>query len=297
MGAGYAMRVAATHPERVRGLILIGPAVDIGTPRDPDLAREYDLPFDVPLDRDDGWAKYNAHYWRRDWMGFAEFFFGEMFNEPHSTKQIEDTVGWSLETDPEVLIAAEAVDFLDPPAAFGADGSEPNGLAFARRIACPSLVIHGTNDAIVRPAIGRHLAELLGADLVLLGGSGHAPNGSRPGQGQPVDPRVRRVAGGRPVSAMADTVRPLADDGGRARLPDRSDIAVADDGVRLAFDVYGDGEPTIVLLPSAPIVHSRQWKAQIPFLSRSYRVVAYRRPGQRPFRSPASTQPPTTTTG
>jgi len=31
---------------------------------------------------------------------FLEFFFGRMFTEPHSTKQIEDCVGWGLETDP-----------------------------------------------------------------------------------------------------------------------------------------------------------------------------------------------------
>ncbi len=64
-------------------------------------------------------------------------------------------------------------------------------------------------------------------------------------------------------------------DSGRARLPDRSDLAVASDGVRLAYDVYGHGDPTIVLLPSAPIIHSRQWKAQVPFLSRHWRVVTY----------------------
>ena len=64
-------------------------------------------------------------------------------------------------------------------------------------------------------------------------------------------------------------------DSGRARLPDRSGFAVADDGVRLAYDVYGRGDPTIVLLPSAPIVHSRQWKAQVPYLSRYWRVVTY----------------------
>ena len=29
----------------------------------------------------------------------------QMFPEPHSTKQIEDTTGWGLETTPEVLIA------------------------------------------------------------------------------------------------------------------------------------------------------------------------------------------------
>ena len=77
------------------------------------------------------------------------------------------------------------------------------------------------------------------------------------------------------MSASVDTLRTLADDGGRARMPDRTGVAVAGDGVRLAYDVYGDGDPTIVLLPSAPIVHARQWKAQIPYLSRHYRVVAF----------------------
>ena len=77
------------------------------------------------------------------------------------------------------------------------------------------------------------------------------------------------------MRAIVGTPRTLADDGGRACLPDRTGVAVADDGVRLAYDVYGTGEPTIVLLPSAPIVHARQWKAQIPYLSRHYRVVAF----------------------
>ena len=55
------------------------------------------------LDTDEGWAKYNRHYWRRDYRGFLEFFFGQVFTEPHSTKQIEDCVGWALDTTPETL--------------------------------------------------------------------------------------------------------------------------------------------------------------------------------------------------
>ena len=53
----------------------------------------------------EGWAKYNRHYWLRDYRGFLEFFFGEIFPEPHSTKQIEDGVAWGLDTTPETLIA------------------------------------------------------------------------------------------------------------------------------------------------------------------------------------------------
>ena len=55
--------------------------------------------WDDELDTDEGWAKYNRHYWLRDYQGFLEFFFSTMFTEPHSTKPIEDGVGWGLETD------------------------------------------------------------------------------------------------------------------------------------------------------------------------------------------------------
>ena len=38
---------------------------------------------------------------------FLEFFFSQMFTEPHSTKPIEDCVGWGLETDAETLVATQ----------------------------------------------------------------------------------------------------------------------------------------------------------------------------------------------
>ena len=61
----------------------------------------------------------------------------------------------------------------------------------------------------------------------------------------------------------------------RAREPDITGVAASPDGVRIAYEVFGRGDPTIVLLPSAPIVHARQWKGQVPYLSRTRRVVAY----------------------
>jgi hypothetical protein len=48
----------------------------------------------------------------------------------------------------------------------------------------------------------------------------------------------------------------------RAREPDREGF-VDRDGVKLHYEVFGDGEPTLMLVPSNPIVHSRQWKAQV----------------------------------
>ena len=47
------------------------------------------------------------------------------------------------------------------------------------------------------------------------------------------------------------------------------------DGVRLFYEVYGHGEPTFLLLPTWSLIHSRFWKAQIPYLARHHRVVTF----------------------
>ena len=45
------------------------------------------------------------------------------------------------------------------------------------------------------------------------------------------------------------------------------------DGVRAGYSLYGSGEPAILLLTSWAIVHARQWKAQVPYLARRFRVI------------------------
>ena len=47
----------------------------------------------------------NAVHWREEYPEFAEWFISRCLPEPHSTKAIEDGVGWALDTDPETLIA------------------------------------------------------------------------------------------------------------------------------------------------------------------------------------------------
>src|SRR4026208_2094966 len=49
----------------------------------------------------------------------------------------------------------------------------------------------------------------------------------------------------------------------RARYPDESGY-VERDGVNLYYEVYGSGEPTVFLLPTWSIIHSRHWKEQPP---------------------------------
>ena len=60
----------------------------------------------------------------------------------------------------------------------------------------------------------------------------------------------------------------------RARYPDEEGY-VERDGVRVFYEVYGTGEPTVLLLPTWSIIHSRHWKAQIPYLARHFRVLTF----------------------
>ncbi len=161
-GAGWALLLAAEHPQRVDSAIFICPAVPLGEP----VAGRQSFDWAEQLDTDEGWAKYNRHYWVRDYRGFLEFFFAQVFTEPHSTKAIEDCVGWGLSTTPETLAATVQGEELDAETA----------LALARRLRCPTLVIQGSADAVTGPGRGRGLAEATGAELVVLEGSGHAPH-------------------------------------------------------------------------------------------------------------------------
>ena len=58
----------------------------------------------------------------------------------------------------------------------------------------------------------------------------------------------------------------------RAREPDRQGY-VERDGVRIAYESFGDGETTVLFPPVDTIVDSRVWKGQVPYLSQHFRVV------------------------
>lgn len=47
------------------------------------------------------------------------------------------------------------------------------------------------------------------------------------------------------------------------------------DGVEIHYERYGHGSPTIMLLPTWSLLHSRCWKMQIPFLARHYQVITF----------------------
>jgi pimeloyl-ACP methyl ester carboxylesterase len=166
LGAQRGLLLANAHPERVLGAIFVGPSYGGGGEPLPERV----VPWEDELDTDEGWAKYNKHYWLRDYRGFVDFFFDRLFVEPHSTKQIEDCVGWALETTPEMLVAAQYAATLEPDEA----------RELARRVRCPVLVVHGTADRIASWTRGAALAEHTGGSLVLVEGGGHAPHARDP---------------------------------------------------------------------------------------------------------------------
>jgi predicted glycosyltransferase len=160
--------LAAEHPERVAGIVFIGPSLPL-PPAPPRAGAEQEF---LTLREDyDGWEKYNSHYWRENYEQFLEFFFSQIFNEPHSTKQREDALSYGLESDAEILIATQlGRRFPD----------EASVREIVPRVRCPVLVLHGSEDAVRPHGSGETLARIAGGTFVTLEGCGHGPHARDP---------------------------------------------------------------------------------------------------------------------
>jgi pimeloyl-ACP methyl ester carboxylesterase/predicted glycosyltransferase len=167
-GGMLASVLGAHHPDRVAGAVLIGTQASIG-PGNPAYAPAN---FQAERERFEGWEKYNKRYWMQDYPDFASFFLGNVFSEKHSTKQLEDGVGWACETDAEVLVRTVEARGLAP--------SYDVGEAMYAKIKCPLLIIHGDDDRIVPLGRAQAVAKATGAELVVLKGAGHAPQARFP---------------------------------------------------------------------------------------------------------------------
>jgi pimeloyl-ACP methyl ester carboxylesterase/predicted glycosyltransferase len=178
-GAQRGMLVAAEHPERVAGIVFIGPM----TP----LSRLHSLPQRFMFHRlgralsqkppltTRGLGKFNLAYWRGDGYGdFVEWWAKRMLTERRSTKQIEDSIAWSHDTDGRTVAAS----FLGALAARGRRGQ----IALAKRVRCPVLVIHGTDDKVTPYPDGKALAKITGGRLETVEGAGHLPHARKPVQ-------------------------------------------------------------------------------------------------------------------
>jgi hypothetical protein len=52
----------------------------------------------------------------------------------------------------------------------------------------------------------------------------------------------------------------------RAAMP-ADEGYVEHEGVKIGYEVFGGGAPTLLLMPTWTIVHSRFWKMQVPYLA------------------------------
>jgi len=162
-GAYWELILAATAPERIAAAVFIGASLPLGEPL-PDRAAVM-AQFDEPQAAYEGWLKFNRHYWQADWPGFLRFFFSHCFTEPDSDAEIEHFVQMGLDTTPETILLT-----VDAP---GLDRSEVEALA--PEVSCPTLVMHGTGDAISSPTRGVELARLTAGELALMPEVGHEP--------------------------------------------------------------------------------------------------------------------------
>ena len=177
-GTQRSLLVAAEHPERVLGLILVGPFFPVALTLASLKWRIMSSPRLVPLVLREpittrGWAKFNAPYIRRSYREFVEWFTARATQERHTTKCFDDMVGWALETDPESLI-------LSSLASAAAPVTRKGQRALAERVQCPVLVISGTEDKITPHADAKALAKITGGELLAIKGGDHVPEARHP---------------------------------------------------------------------------------------------------------------------
>lgn len=141
-----ALRLAAEHPERVSHVIVAGGYAQA----------RLDHPQFVER------LKAESERMLSDWPGYLDWFFSIVFTEPRSTKPFEDGVryGWAT--------SGATVEW----ARNGWVGNDVRELA--RKVQCPTLVIHGDGDKRVPYARGEEIRDLVpGARLLTVGGGGH----------------------------------------------------------------------------------------------------------------------------
>ncbi len=145
-GAMTVLRVAAEQPERVTHVVTAGGFADSVPANDKVVQR----------------MKLESDLMSSDWPAYIDWFMGTIFSEPHSTKPYEDGVHFAWATSAEWLGWCRKAW----------TGNDVRALA--RRVACPTLVIHGDEDRRVPYAKGQDIHALVpGAKLLTIAGGGH----------------------------------------------------------------------------------------------------------------------------
>lgn len=148
-GARPAVALAARHPGRVAGMVLIGGSIypeAVGPPR-------------RTLEESRAWALRDYPAWARDWWAIS-------FPEPHSTKAQDDGWEWARTTDAPTLIASNVHG-----------GSAMDARGEIEGVRCPVLLIHGTSDRRVPHEFAHEMQRFFPRSILLtIDGAGHFPH-------------------------------------------------------------------------------------------------------------------------
>lgn len=166
MSGAIAAAVAAYHPDRIEAVITIGTAGAVTPPTNIIDTRDTDQ------GRYEGWQEDDLGYWQGDYANYSEFFLHQIFNEPHSTKQIQDGIGYTAETNADVIVATMGVAQIENRLILDE--------AAYLRIRCPMLAIHGDRDTICPLSNSEGIAKVTGCELAIIPGAGHCPHGRVP---------------------------------------------------------------------------------------------------------------------
>ena len=148
-----ALRLAAEQPERVTHVVIAGGFAE-SLVNDPKVAER---------------VRAEDECLRSDWPEHLHQFFSSVFTEPHSTKPFEDGVRYGWATTAAVLERARK------------GWRDTDVRELARRIRCPTLVIHGDGDKRVSYRRGKEIHDLVpGSQLLTIGGGGHLASARDP---------------------------------------------------------------------------------------------------------------------
>ena len=136
MGAQRALLLAADHPERVEAAVFIGPTYPGGGHPRPERT-VYCVGRRARHRR--GLGEVQQALLAARLPGLPRVLLRHVFTEPHSTKPIEDCVGWGLETDGRDARADPRWRLTGPNEA----------ASWPERVRCPVLVVHGDRDGQV----------------------------------------------------------------------------------------------------------------------------------------------------
>jgi len=140
------LRLAAEQPERVTHVVTAGGFAD-------SLLSNETLAQRLKMER---------QLLSSDWPAYVDWFMNTIFNEPHSTKPYEDGAHYAWATSAEWLGWCRN-------AWLGNDVRE-----LARRVRCPTLVIHGDRDWRVPHAKGEEIHALVpGSKMLTIADGGH----------------------------------------------------------------------------------------------------------------------------